>query len=244
YRQLGLLIQPSRFDERSRRTLCVPERDGATADRPVAPSARPVDQPKYETTTVAIITPSTISAPSSGVLIKTPLMQKLHIKRDRRCIEETLTLAAARVSTEPLPRRPRRAMGGKAARRAARPAEKLAPYLTVRMPFIPAAAWPGTVQRYSYLPGFVTVTFSVAVFPGATIGVTLPAQLVPVPPLLLEQSLKSCVSAPLFENLNVSAPCVTELFESTNLKSLLLLTVTLTVVATVFFALASAGTAA
>jgi hypothetical protein len=25
-------------------------------------------------------------------------------------------------------------------------------YVTFRSPFIPAAAWPGTVQRYSYVP--------------------------------------------------------------------------------------------
>jgi len=61
-------------------------------------------------------------------------------------------------------------------------------YLTVRMPFIPPAAWPGTLHMYSYLPA-VSVTFSVAV-PLVIVGVLLPLHELPVPPLLLEHSVK------------------------------------------------------
>ena len=39
-------------------------------------------------------------------------------------------------------------------------------YLTVSVPFIPAAAWPGTVHRYGYLPAFVNVTLRVSDLPG------------------------------------------------------------------------------
>ena len=81
---------------------------------------------------------------------------------------------------------------------------------------MPAAAWPGTVQRYSYLPVFVRFTTSVALLPAAIIGVALPAHAVAVPPLLLEQTLKSCGRVPLFVTLKVTEPCFTLFVESLN----------------------------
>src|SRR5438045_588794 len=42
-------------------------------------------------------------------------------------------------------------------------AEMLTP--TPSSPFMPAAAWPGTAQRNSYLPFFETITVSVADWP-------------------------------------------------------------------------------
>ena len=47
-------------------------------------------------------------------------------------------------------------------------------YLTVSVPFMPPAAWPGSVQRNGYLP-FFSVAFSVAVFPVFRLTVFLPA---------------------------------------------------------------------
>ena len=57
---------------------------------------------------------------------------------------------------------------------------------------MPAAAWPGTVQRYSYVPERRNVTLSVFDCPGETSGVLLPVHVFAViVPLLLEQTLKS-----------------------------------------------------
>src|SRR6266481_156692 len=47
---------------------------------------------------------------------------------------------------------------------------------TPTTPFIPSLAWPGIVQRYSYLPFFI-VSVSVCDLPGASDLVTLPTQL-------------------------------------------------------------------
>ena len=44
----------------------------------------------------------------------------------------------------------------------------------MKTPFIPAFAWPGSVQRYACLP-FASVTVNRAVPVGATCGVALPA---------------------------------------------------------------------
>ena len=41
-------------------------------------------------------------------------------------------------------------------------------------PFIPAAAWPGMLQRNSYLPAFLIVTVNDADCPGFRVFVTLP----------------------------------------------------------------------
>ena len=41
-------------------------------------------------------------------------------------------------------------------------------------PFIPPAACPGMLQRYSYLPAFVILTVNDAVCPGFRVFVTLP----------------------------------------------------------------------
>src|SRR6185312_8053395 len=98
------------------------------------------------------------------------------IERNRRPIGSTLTADSGTAGAEL-----RRAVPPKLGRL----------YLTVMRPFMPAAAWPLTVQRYSYLPALVRLTVSVALLPGVTIGVTLPVHAFAVPPLLLEQSLKS-----------------------------------------------------
>ena len=74
---------------------------------------------------------------------------------------------------------------------------------TRKLPFIPAAAWPGTVHRYGYFPAFLNVTFSVVLLPGPSSFVFLPA------------ILKSCRMLPLFFTVKTTmAPCLTESFES------------------------------
>src|SRR6266550_6123983 len=45
---------------------------------------------------------------------------------------------------------------------------------TVKMPFIPEAAWPGTVHMYGNLPFFLKVTTSLVVLPGWISGVLRP----------------------------------------------------------------------
>src|ERR1700760_4589033 len=87
------------------------------------------------------------------------------------------------------------------------------------MPFIPAAACPETVQRYSYLPALATFTVSVALEPGLIIGVTLPLHVFAVPPVLAAQSSKSWGRLPLFVILKVTEPCATFLGESVNENS-------------------------
>src|SRR4029077_4770092 len=59
---------------------------------------------------------------------------------------------------------------------------------------MPASAWPGTVQRYEYLPFFLKVTISLAVLPGWSSGVCLPAM------------RKSCCTWPMFLKTNVTLP--------------------------------------
>ena len=62
---------------------------------------------------------------------------------------------------------------------------------------MPAAAWPGMVQRYSYVPFLLNTNASVARCPRATGLVPLPLQLFAFPPLGLAQTLKLCESVPL-----------------------------------------------
>jgi hypothetical protein len=71
--------------------------------------------------------------------------------------------------------------------------------VTFSRPFIPAAAWPGTVHRYSYVPAFATVTVSLADWPGEiSAGIFLPAQTVAVAAgTAFVQSSKSCGRLPL-----------------------------------------------
>ena len=59
---------------------------------------------------------------------------------------------------------------------------------------MPPAAWPGTVQRYSYVPAFLNVTLRVVDLCGRTIGLVLPTQLFAAPPFGLEQIFRSCES--------------------------------------------------
>src|SRR5581483_4394413 len=67
----------------------------------------------------------------------------------------------------------------------------------------PADAWPGTVQRYAYLPAFANLTFSVAVFPGWMSAVFFPA------------ILKSWARCPAFFTAKTTVPGLAiELFES------------------------------
>src|SRR4051794_41628362 len=67
---------------------------------------------------------------------------------------------------------------------------------TPSSPFIPFAACPGVLDRYSYVPPFASTTLSVAVFPGLIGGVDTPAQA--FRPALVrgaEQTLNACASA-------------------------------------------------
>ena len=64
----------------------------------------------------------------------------------------------------------------------------------MKTPFIPASACPGTVQRYGYVPFFLKLTTSFAVFPGWIRGVFLPL------------ILKSCRTWPMFLKENVTLP--------------------------------------
>ncbi len=96
---------------------------------------------------------------------------------------------------------------------------------TASLPFMPFAAWPGIVQRYAKLPFFLKTTLSVAVFPGAMVGVFLPL------------ILKSWPILPLFSTLKMTVPTGTVFLERTNLNSVAL-TTTVTGFATVVPALA------
>ena len=74
---------------------------------------------------------------------------------------------------------------------------------TVKVPFIPAAACPSTVQRYGYEPCFLNVTATLAVLPGW------------ISPVLLPSIVKSCKTWPTFLNANVTLPgCAMDMLES------------------------------
>src|SRR5581483_5930634 len=78
---------------------------------------------------------------------------------------------------------------------------------TPMRPFMPAAAWPATVQRYSYLPLFVSFTVSVALSPWCRIFVTLPTQAFFARLATgAVQSLKSWKATPWFVTLKVIVP--------------------------------------
>ena len=71
-------------------------------------------------------------------------------------------------------------------------------------PFMPAAACPGMLQRYSYLPAFKIVTVNVAVCPGCRVFVTLPTHVFFAAVFTgAVQSLKVWKPRPLFVTLNV-----------------------------------------
>jgi hypothetical protein len=101
---------------------------------------------------------------------------------------------------------------------------------TMNVPFMPAAACPGTVHTYGYFPA-LSVTVSFPDLPGASIAVFLPA------------ILKSCASFPLFTTVKTTVPCLAVLVDSANLNSV---AVTLTAVVAeraVCAGAANAGTA-
>src|SRR5687768_2699287 len=83
---------------------------------------------------------------------------------------------------------------------------------------MPAAAWPGSVQRNAYFPAFRNVARRMAVLPDVSRLVFLPT------------ILKSWATLPLFATLNVTAPLGTVRFESVNRNSDGLPAVTATVV--------------
>src|SRR5262249_25300306 len=74
-------------------------------------------------------------------------------------------------------------------------------------PFVPAAAWPGTVHRNSYLPFLERTTVRVADSPGLSTFVRLPRQAFLA---LLEvgvvQSSKPCFAVPAFVTLKMIVP--------------------------------------
>src|SRR4051812_13351042 len=80
---------------------------------------------------------------------------------------------------------------------------------SVSLPFMPAAAWPGTVQREANLPFFVNLTVSLADLPGASTLVFLPA------------ILKSWATLPLLTTVKITVPTLTLVFESLNLNSVI-----------------------
>src|SRR6185295_10526549 len=92
-------------------------------------------------------------------------------------------------------------------------------HLTVNVPFMPEAAWPGPVQMYGNFPVFWNLTVSVWLLPGARSFVFLPL------------SLKSWSTLPLFVTLKLTVPLGAEVFESANLNS-----VALTVIVVAFVA--------
>src|SRR6266567_4759832 len=93
--------------------------------------------------------------------------------------------------------------------------------VTVRLPCMPAAAWPGSVQRYGYVPASVIVTVIVAVAPGRIVSLVVPA---------IE---KSCGVFPSLISVNTTVPVGTESAESENAYSVMC-TVTSVVVPAVF----------
>src|SRR4051812_27368695 len=93
---------------------------------------------------------------------------------------------------------------------------------------MPAAACPGTVQRYSKMP-FFRRTVRIADLPWASNIVPFPLQPFAEPPLLLEQILKLCGRRPWFVTLNVTVPGLTFFVESLNCSSVGFPAVTVTV---------------
>jgi hypothetical protein len=74
-------------------------------------------------------------------------------------------------------------------------------------PFIPAPAWPGTAQRYSYFPLFVNMTVRVADCPCFRIAVAFPTQaFFAAVEVGVVQILKLWSARPEFVTLNVIAP--------------------------------------
>jgi hypothetical protein len=63
-----------------------------------------------------------------------------------------------------------------------------------KMPFMPADAWPGTVERYGYRPVFERLSRKVAECLGERSGVFFPA------------IAKSCVTLPLFVTVKITSP--------------------------------------
>src|SRR5438876_9173824 len=80
---------------------------------------------------------------------------------------------------------------------------------TPTTPFMPSLAWPGIVQRYSYLPFFI-VSVSACDLPGASDLVTLPTQVFGfVVPIELEHTSKVWGIFPLFVTLKTTVPAGT-----------------------------------
>jgi hypothetical protein len=79
---------------------------------------------------------------------------------------------------------------------------------TPNVPFIPACAWPGSVQMKAIAPFFGNVTLSVVLCPFASVFVFLPA------------ILKSCGIFPLLMTVKMTTDLAgTVFFDSTNLNS-------------------------
>jgi hypothetical protein len=66
--------------------------------------------------------------------------------------------------------------------------------ITKKMPFMPADAWPGTVERYGYRPFFESLTRKVAECLGERSGVFFPA------------IAKSCETLPPFVTVKITSP--------------------------------------
>jgi hypothetical protein len=74
------------------------------------------------------------------------------------------------------------------------------------MPFIPFAACPATLERYSYVPRVVKVKVRLADRPGASVFVPLPRQLfTSAPSSGALHTLNACGTVPLFATLNTTA---------------------------------------
>jgi hypothetical protein len=98
------------------------------------------------------------------------------------------------------------------------------------MPFIPEAAWPGTVQRYWYEPFSRIAILSVFDWPGLIKRVPVPGHESATGLSRAVQILKACGTEPWFVTLNTMIPRLTVLVDNVNLNSLGLPAVTVTVV--------------
>ncbi len=78
---------------------------------------------------------------------------------------------------------------------------------TAYFPFIPALAWPKSVQRNAYWPFFGNLTVSIGDLPGSSDFVFLPA------------ILKSCEILPLLRTVKITVPVGTLLLEKVYLNS-------------------------